>query len=53
MEHLIKDTKKRTAERNEMDTMSKVAITAGFIAFIAVLLYAGVVVDAIIGLLEI
>ena len=48
---LIKDTKKRTAQRNELDTMSRVAIGAGLIALLAVLWYAGAVVDAIIGVI--
>ena len=49
--HLIKDTKKRTAQRNELDTMSRAAIGAGMIALLAVLWYAGAVVDAIIGVI--
>jgi hypothetical protein len=38
---------------DKLHPMSIVAIGAGVVAFIAVLLYAGVVVDAIIGMIEV
>ena len=51
--HLIKDTKKRTADRNKMDTMSQVAIFAGLVALVTLLLWGGVIVDAFIGVMNI
>ena len=50
--HLIKDTKKRTADRNKMDTMSQVAIFAGLVALVTLLLWGGVIVDAFIGVMN-
>ena len=49
--HLIKDTRKRTAKRNELHPMTKLAILAGGIALLAVLYYMSVMTDAIIGLM--
>lgn len=51
--YMLKDTKKRTVDRNKMDTMSQVAIWAGLVMLVAVLLYAGAVVDAVIGVMNI
>ena len=47
----IRDTKRRTADRNKMDTMSVVAILAGLVALVALLLWAGTIVDAFIGVI--
>lgn len=50
-EMLRQDTKRRTAERDKMDTMSVVAILAGLVALVALLLWAGMIVDAFIGVI--
>jgi len=53
---IIKDTKRRTQKRHSDDKMhpaSILAIGAGFVAMIAVVLYLGVIVDAFIGLMKI
>ncbi len=54
MEHLIKDTKKRTAQRKEddkMHPMSQLAIFAGLVILVTSVWWVGVVVDAITGLI--
>ena len=55
-EMLRQDAKRRTAKRHSDDKIhpaSIMAICAGFVAMIAVVLYLGVIVDAFIGLMEI
>lgn len=49
---LRRDVKKRTAQRNHIDTMSKVAIGSGFIALVTFLWWSGWVVDQLISLIE-
>ena len=46
------DAKRRTAKRNEPDTLSVVAMVAGIVLLLALLWYAGEVTDAIISTLE-
>lgn len=57
MERMLRqDTNRRTQQRHSDDKMhpaSILAICAGFVAMIAVVLYLGVIVDAFIGLMEI
>jgi len=55
-EMLRQDAKRRKEQRHSDDKMhpaSILAICAGFVAMIAVVLYLGVIVDAFIGLMEI
>ena len=51
-QHLIRDARRRTKQRNELDIMSMVAIGAGVVMLLTVLWYWGFVVDVIISLLE-
>ena len=47
MKEIIKDARRRTKERNEMDFCSKLAFFAGIVALVALLLWLGVIVDTL------